>query len=120
VTSKPHVRNGEAPDAGLTLLLSKEAIMTTGYAEGKVAREIEQRTKMIPSDVFLWSALASIGLSWGLRAVGREKDSNFVGQWAPTLLILGLYNKLVKLHGSDSMAGRASQTARETFEKATT
>jgi hypothetical protein len=25
----------------------------------------------------------------------------FVGQWAPTLLILGLYNKLVKQHGSD-------------------
>ena len=25
----------------------------------------------------------------------------FVGQWAPTFLILGLYNKLVKLLGSD-------------------
>ena len=25
----------------------------------------------------------------------------FVGQWTPTLLILGLYNKLVKQHGSD-------------------
>jgi len=24
-----------------------------------------------------------------------------VGQWAPTLLILGIYNKMVKLHGSD-------------------
>jgi hypothetical protein len=25
----------------------------------------------------------------------------FVGQWAPSLLILGLYNKLVKLEGHD-------------------
>ena len=25
----------------------------------------------------------------------------FVGQWAPTLLILGLYNRLVKQHGCD-------------------
>jgi hypothetical protein len=28
--------------------------------------------------------------------------SNFVGQWVPTFLIFGLYNKLVKLHGSDT------------------
>jgi hypothetical protein len=25
----------------------------------------------------------------------------FVGHWVPTLLLLGVYNKLVKLHGSD-------------------
>ena len=31
----------------------------------------------------------------------------FVGQWAPTLLILGLYNKLVKQHGSDFTDTRA-------------
>jgi hypothetical protein len=33
--------------------------------------------------------------------MGRDKDAVFVGQWAPTLLILGLYNKLVKQLGSD-------------------
>ncbi len=27
--------------------------------------------------------------------------SNFIGQWAPTLLVLGLYNKLVKVAGHD-------------------
>ena len=32
--------------------------------------------------------------------VTRQK-AHFVGQWAPTFLILGLYNKMVKLHGSD-------------------
>ena len=32
---------------------------------------------------------------------GKQSASVFVGQWAPTLLILGLYNKLVKQHGSD-------------------
>ena len=26
----------------------------------------------------------------------------FVGQWAAPFLILGIYNKLVKLHGSDA------------------
>ena len=34
---------------------------------------------------------------------GNKNGSVFVGQWAPTLLILGLYNKLVKVAGSDSL-----------------
>ena len=75
--------------------------MPETYSEGRVAKAIEQRTKMMPSDWFLWAAIGSIGVSWALRAADREEDSNFVGQWAPTLLILGLYNKLVKLHGSE-------------------
>lgn len=37
-------------------------------------------------------------------AVRREHT---VGQWAPTLLILGLYNTLVKQHGSDFADTRA-------------
>ena len=74
------------------------------YPEGKVAKSIEQATKKVPSDWFLWSAVGSIALSLGLRAMSRDKDSNFVGMWAPTLLILGLYNKLVKIHGSDPEA----------------
>ena len=75
------------------------------YREGRVARTIEQQTKKVPSDAFLWAALGSIGLSWGLRAAGRDKDSNFVSAWAPTLLILGMYNKIVKVVGSDPRAG---------------
>jgi hypothetical protein len=62
---------------------------------------IEEQTAKLPSDVFLWAAGASILGSLALKAMGDEKDSQFVGQWAPTFLILGLYNKLVKLHGSE-------------------
>jgi hypothetical protein len=32
---------------------------------------------------------------------GKDHEALFVGQWAPTFLILGLYNKLLKLHGSE-------------------
>jgi len=71
------------------------------HREGKVARTIEQETAKLPSDLFLWTAIGSMGASLTLRAMGKGDASNFVGQWAPTLLILGLYNKLVKLHGSD-------------------
>lgn len=73
------------------------------HREGSVARTIEQQTAKLPSDSFLWAALGSIGLSLVFMATGAEKKANFVGQWAPTFLILGLYNKLVKLHGSESM-----------------
>ena len=39
--------------------------------------------------------------SLALQMMGKKEQSNFVGQWAPTLLILGLYNKIVKVAGSD-------------------
>ena len=71
--------------------------------EGALARSIEQQTAKLPSDTFLWAALGSIGASLVLAIMGDHKRANFVGQWAPTFLILGLYNKMVKLHGSDSV-----------------
>ena len=74
----------------------------TSQREGGVARTIEQQTAKLPSDVFLWAALGSISASLVLAIVGDQKRANFVGQWAPTFLILGLYNKMVKLHGSDN------------------
>ena len=72
------------------------------HREGPVARTIEQQTARLPSDTFLWAALASIGASLFMMATGEEKKANFIAHWAPTLLILGMYNKLVKLQGSDA------------------
>lgn len=71
------------------------------HREGPVARSIEQQTAKLPSDTFLWAAIGSIAGSLILMAAGQERKANFIGQWAPTLLILGLYNKLVKLQGSE-------------------
>lgn len=71
------------------------------HTEGPVAKAIERQTAKLPSDTFLWAAFASIALSLVLRATDRRDDAIFVGHWAPTLLLLGLYNKLVKLFGSD-------------------
>lgn len=70
-------------------------------AEGPLARVIERQTSKLPSDVFLWAALASMATSLGLQIAGEKKVSNFIGQWAPTILIFGLYNKIVKVAGSD-------------------
>jgi hypothetical protein len=71
------------------------------HSEGIVARTIEQQTAKLPSDTFLWLAGGSILGSISLKLMGRHHDALFVGQWAPTFLILGLYNKLVKVAGSD-------------------
>jgi hypothetical protein len=70
------------------------------HREGRVARAIETRTAKVPSDTFLWAAVGSMIGSAVLHATGRQHLSLFVGQWAPTLLIMGLYNKLVKIAGS--------------------
>ena len=71
------------------------------HSEGWMARSIEEQTARVPSDIFLWAAMGSIGGSLFLKAAGRSQDSLFVGQWAPTFLLLGLYNKIVKVAGSD-------------------
>ena len=71
------------------------------HEEGMVARAIEQQTAKLPSDIFLWLAVGSIAASATLKIMGRDKDAIFVGQWPPTFLILGLYNKIVKVIGSD-------------------
>ena len=74
---------------------------TGEHTEGPVARMIEEQTSRLPSDTFLWAALGSIGLSLTLQLMGKKEGAQFVGQWAPTFLILGLYNKLVKVAGHD-------------------
>jgi hypothetical protein len=73
------------------------------HREGPIARSIEQQTAKLPSDTFLWAALGSIGISLSFQFTGDEEKANFVGHWAPTFLLLGLYNQLVKLHGSEGV-----------------
>jgi hypothetical protein len=69
--------------------------------EGKVARAIEQQTAKIPSDIFLWAAVASMAGSLTLKLLKNDQMSLFVGQWPAPFLLMGVYNKLVKLEGSD-------------------
>lgn len=69
--------------------------------EGRVARTIERQTAKLPSDIFLWAALGAIGVSAYLEFTGNEEKSHFVGQWVAPFLLLGVYNKLVKIGGSD-------------------
>lgn len=93
----------------------KNTPQNESHAEGPIAKGIERQTAKLPSDTFLWLAVGAMGVSAALQAAGRRTESNFVGQWAPTLLILGLYNKIVKVMGSDrvSRGGVTSEIAEE-------
>ena len=71
------------------------------HSEGPVALAIEEYTAQVPSDVYLWAAGASILGSLTCKLAGRDHTALFVGQWVAPFLILGLYNKLVKVAGSD-------------------
>ncbi|GAB3971692.1 hypothetical protein GCM10028806_22310 [Spirosoma terrae] len=71
------------------------------HTEGPVATAIEEQTAKLPSDIFLWSALGSMAVSLVLQYQGSKNRSLFVGQWAAPFLLLGIYNKLVKLEGHD-------------------
>ena len=73
------------------------------HSEGAVAKSIEEQTARMPSDWFLWAAIGAMATSLALQVAGNRQVSNFVGQWAPSLLVMGLYNKVVKQLGSDRL-----------------
>ena len=81
------------------------------HREGQVAKAIEKQTAKMPSDWFLWGGLGALATSMVLQASHKRGAGNFLGFVAPSLLIMGLYNKLVKVGGSDAQ----DQKAKETF-----
>lgn len=74
------------------------------HSEGGLAKPIEEYTARLPSDTFLWLAGGSILGSLALKMMGKNHDALFVGQWAPTFLLLGVYNKIVKVAGHDRLS----------------
>lgn len=64
--------------------------------EDTITKKIESQTVKIPSDVFLFSAIGAIGISFALNRMDKKDDASFVGQWVAPILLLGVYNKLVK------------------------
>jgi hypothetical protein len=101
-------RDSVAIKARMTL---KEMNMQTrverGTAEDRFTGAIEAQTSKIPSSGYLVAAIGSMAVSAYLKAQGNNDWSLFVGQWAPSFLLLGIYNKLVKQHGSDAYSKAA-------------
>lgn len=74
-------------------------VLREEHAESSLTRVLEQQAAKVPSHWFLAAALVAMLGSAGLEAAGRRHASRFVGMWAPSLLVMGVYNKLVKTLG---------------------
>lgn len=88
--------------AGSDVLNSNDPVSSTAPKEGEVTKKIEAVTGKVPSVGYLSLAIGSMALSAGIAILSRRKSlANFVGLWVPSFMLMGIYNKLVKLEGSD-------------------
>jgi hypothetical protein len=96
-----------------TMQTLKERTDGKNRMEGKTTKWIEKTTAAIPSGTFLVLAGGAVAGALALKLLGRHSTANFVGEWVPTILMLGLYNKIVKVLGSErgEVAGSASASA---------
>ena len=69
--------------------------------QDQVTAAIEKVTAKVPSSVFLGLAIAAIGGSLALKIAKKDHEALYVGHWVAPFLLFGIYNKLVKIHGSD-------------------
>lgn len=76
-------------------------ITNSEHREGPVAKTIEQQTAKLPSDVYLWAAVGAMGVSLAFQLLKKRHTGLFFGQWAAPFLLLGIYNKIVKVEGHD-------------------
>jgi hypothetical protein len=88
------------PAAEASLQIMPAPVVRPEHAEGEIARLIEQQAAKVPSHWFLFGALGAMGIALSLELTGRKRASDFVSRWPTPLLILGIYNKLVKTLGT--------------------
>jgi hypothetical protein len=74
---------------------------TSGEREDRVTSTIESQTARIPSSGYLAAAVGAMAVSAIFKLAGKDDWALFIGQWAPSFLVIGVYNKMVKQHGSD-------------------
>ncbi len=71
--------------------------------EGEMTKKLEDFTAQLPSKFYLCTAAAIMGISIFLKCRRHTHSALFLGQLVSPILIMGLYNKLVKIHGHDSL-----------------
>lgn len=77
-------------------------------SEDPVTTKVEEQTTKAPSLLFLGIAIGAMAASAALVLSGRKQLGNFIGQWAPSILVMGTYNKIAKeLAGPQRALGAA-------------
>jgi hypothetical protein len=79
--------------------------------EDQTTALMESYSAKLPTSFFLGAALTSIVGSLILKTSGKDHHALFLGQWAAPFLLLGIYNKMVKQHGSDSHVRKETHNA---------
>jgi len=63
-----------------------------------ITHQVEERARRLPESAFLTAAGLSIIASAVLAITSRQKPvASFVGLWVPSLLLMGIYTKLLKM-----------------------
>jgi hypothetical protein len=88
------------PASRESLLVYKPApILREEHEEDSFTRIVEQQTARVPSSIFLVASFVSMLLTVFLEISGHQRWSRFIGMWVAPLLLMGVYNKLVKIFG---------------------
>lgn len=88
------------PAAQASLNVPLAPVVRADHGEGDITRLIEQQTAKVPSHWFLFGAAGAMAMSLALELSGRTRASRFVAHWPAPLLIMGVYNKIVKALGT--------------------
>lgn len=78
-----------------------KAMFNNKPQEGNATVAVENKTSRVPSMVYLCAGLGALAASACMMCRGKKHGALMVGQWAAPLLIMGLYNKVVKTEGHD-------------------
>lgn len=73
----------------------------TQPAESRLTKSVQQYAASIPSSAILGAAVGAMVAALVSLLAGRGKWGNFIAQCVPACLLIGLYNKLVKLEGQN-------------------
>ena len=101
------LRRPESPTHLFTVLETGDLTMDYRVRAGEIPEDqttamMESYSAKLPTSFFLGAALTSIVGSLLLKTTGKDHHALFIGQWAAPFLLLGIYNKMVKQHGSDA------------------
>ncbi|MCE9607096.1 MAG: hypothetical protein K8U03_19605 [Planctomycetia bacterium] len=77
---------------------------------------LDRLLRQITAEPILSGALASMGLALGLELAGRSKAARFVGLWAPTLLLLGLYRQVARADAQSTSAFVNEELGEDRFQ----
>ncbi|MBI2953814.1 MAG: hypothetical protein HYY30_05835 [Chloroflexi bacterium] len=64
----------------------------------ETTKSYEQSLEEFPSNGYFLATVGSIGLASSLFLLGKKDLAFFIGLWTPTILLTGLFFKLLRPH----------------------